>query len=242
MQEEKPYLLGMVGKLQKLADVSQNAIDDLYALEYRVEEVPAHKALVHDGQEVTNCCLLVEGYACRHKTSRDGARQIVSFHIPGDVLDLQHCLLSRADHNVQMVTGGTVAWVPIKALKDMVKKHPSIGEAFARDALIDASIFREWILNVGTRDALARVSHMLCEFLTRRDSAGLASPEAAQLPFTQEQIGDATGLTPVHVNRMLRKLREAGVVQHAGPQMMIRDWPRLQSIADFRPAYLHGAA
>ena len=124
----------------------------------------------------------------------------------------------------------------------MVQERPAINEALWRDSLIDASIFREWVLNVGRRDAKARIAHMLCEFASRRQAAGLGSPERFELPMTQEQIGDATGLTPVHVNRMLHALAADGVIVRDQREVEITDWPKMRRIADFDPAYLHAAA
>jgi CRP-like cAMP-binding protein len=166
----------------------------------------------------------------------------VSFHIPGDILDLQHLLLSRADHNVQAITEITFATVSAAELKRLAQERPAVSEALWRDTLVDASVFREWVLNVGRRDAKARIAHMLCEFAARRDAAGLGSPERFELPMTQEQIADATGLTSVHVNRMLHELARDGVVVRDKREVEITDWTRMCRIADFDSAYLHAAA
>ncbi|KQS03645.1 hypothetical protein ASG11_04795 [Sphingomonas sp. Leaf357] len=162
--------------------------------------------------------------------------------MPGDMLDLQHSLLNRADHNVQTTTAATVGWVDVEKLKGFALAHPKIAEAFARDALIDASIFREWVLNVGRRDAKTRVAHMLCEFVARREAIGISPADPMVLPFTQEQIGDATGLTSVHVNRMLRVLTTEGAFERLNGAYKIADWQKLKRLADFDPAYLHQAA
>jgi hypothetical protein len=109
-------------------------------------------------------------------------------------------------------------------------------------ALVDASVFREWVLNIGQRDAKSRVAHMLCEFAIRREAAGLGSPERFDLPMSQEQVGDATGLTSVHVNRMRRALGEDGVIDRNKRDVRITDWKRLRDIAGFDPMYLHNVA
>lgn len=232
-------LLRKIALLEHLDDDEQAAIA---SLPFELENVPAHRMLIREGSHVTHCSLLVRGFACRHKMARTGKRQIVAFHMAGDMMDLQHALLSRADHNLQMITDGIVGWVPIKTLKAVCRDYPRIAEAFAKDALIDASIFREWVLNVGSRDAKTRVAHMLCEFVARREAMGISPVEAMRLPMTQEQIGDATGLTAVHVNRMLRLLSEEGAFRHEGRELVISDWPMLKAVADFDAAYLHGLA
>ncbi len=232
----------MIRKLERLGRLDDEDRRALAALPFTVKAASAHHYLVREGSTAFDCCILLKGYACRHKATSDGGRQIVSFHLPGDILDLQHLLLARADHNVQTITAATVAWVPCASLKAIATERPAIAEVLWRDTLIDASIFREWVLNIGRRDAKARIAHMLCEFAARRDAAGLGAPERFELPMTQEQIADATGLTPVHVNRMLRALTQDGVISRRGRQFEIVDWDRMRRVADFDQAYLHAAA
>ena len=162
--------------------------------------------------------------------------------MPGDILDLQHLLLTRADHSLQTITEATFLRVPAAALRQAARDHPNVAEALWRDTLIDASVFREWVLNVGRRDAKSRIAHMLCEFAVRREAAGLGSPERFELPMTQEQIADATGLTAVHVNRTLRALSESGIIARDKRNVEIIDWDRMREVADFNPVYLHAAA
>lgn len=209
---------------------------------YRTKRIPPNYLLVKEGDPAVDCCLLIEGYACRHKTTSNGSRQIVSFQMPGDILDLQHLLLSRADHNVQSISVATVAWVRATDLRKVAHERPGLNEALWRDTLVDASIFREWVVNVGRRDAKARIAHLLCEFAARREKAGLGPLERFELPMTQEQIGDATGLTSVHVNRMLHDLEEVGVIIRNKRMIQITDWGRMCRVADFDLSYLHLAA
>lgn len=232
----------VVRKLDCLATLDHADRDALRSLPFKVKMAPSGHYLVREGDIAAECCILLHGYVCRHKTTNDGCRQIVSFHMPGDILDLQHLLLSRADHNVQTITDVTVAWVPTDDVRRIAEDRPAIARALWRDTLIDASIFREWVLNVGRRSAKSRIAHMLCEFAARREQAGLGSPERFELPMTQEQIGDATGLTPVHVNRMLQDLVREGVIVRNRRMIDIADWVKMQRIADFNPVYLHLAA
>lgn len=234
--------VGLIGKLEKLAELNSKDREKILSLPDSRQRVRAGDYLVTEGSDTSRCCLLVEGYACRHKYTADGKRQIVSFHMAGDILDIQHLLLPIADHNVEAITDATVAWVSSQELKALAWERPNIGQALWRDTLIDASIFREWVLNVGRRDALTRISHMLCEFVVRAQAAGLGSAETCELPLTQEQIADATGMTSVHVNRMLRILREEGVIAIRERKMEVINWNGLRQIAAFDAAYLHAAA
>jgi CRP-like cAMP-binding protein len=231
-------LLEKLERLTRLQDSDRRLIDGLPVTQ---RDPGANHFLVREGQPVAECCVLISGFACRHKLAANGGRQIVSFHLAGDMLDLQHVLLDRADHNVETITEARVAWIPKADLRRVAAASPRLGAAFWRDTLIDASIFREWVLNVGRRDAKTRVAHMLCEFAARCETAGLGSPQHFRLPMTQEQIADATGLTSVHVNRMLRALEQDGALSRDRREIRISDWAAMQRIADFDPGYLHAA-
>jgi CRP-like cAMP-binding protein len=235
----KSRLAAMLRKLERLVALDKDDVAAIESLPWREDHARGGTNIIREGARVIECCLLASGYAARSKLTRDGRRQIVSFHIAGDMVDLQHLLLARADHNVELITDATLLWVPVEALRDVTFQRANIGRAFWHDTLIDASIFREWVLNVGQRDGRARVAHMLCEFAYRRAGAGLGSIEEFDLPMTQEQIADATGMTPIHVNRMVAALRTEGVISREKRRVEIKDWGKLQRIADFDPAYLH---
>jgi CRP-like cAMP-binding protein len=237
--EPLEWLIQKIGLLAELTDEDRGAIRTLPA---SLRTVRALHHLVREGDRPMECCLLVDGFACRYKVTATGNRQIVSFHMRGDVLDLQHLLLPTADHHVQTITEATVAWIPKAAMVALARARPAVGKALWKDSLIDASIFREWVLNVGRRDAKSRIAHMLCEFIVRCEAVGLGSAERLDLPMTQEQIADATGLTSVHVNRMLRVLAEEGVISRRGRQIQVEDWDLMRKVADFDPVYLHEAA
>ncbi|RYG99982.1 MAG: Crp/Fnr family transcriptional regulator [Alphaproteobacteria bacterium] len=239
---ERSELSQVVAKLESLNSLDASALDAIYALPCRIKQVPCGSSIVSDGQLVSECCFLLQGYACRNKTGSDGGRQIVSFHFPGDILDIQHLFIERADHNVQAISDVQLAFVPTSALRAAAQNHPDLAISLWRDSLIDASVFREWVLNVGRRDAKKRIAHMLCEFAVRAEKAGLGSRACFTLPMTQEQIGDATGLTPVHVNRMLRSLTEGGAISRQGREYRVADWGMMCRTADFCEEYLHLAA
>ena len=173
------------------------------------------------------------------KVTVEGARQIVSVHIPGDFVDLEGSLLNVADHNVQALTRCEVLFIPRDAVRDLIIGHPRIGMAMWVDTLIDGSIFREWMVNLGRRDARARIAHLLCEIARRLEVAGLAEDYRYELPMTQEQLADATGLTSVHVNRVLQALAREGLIERNKRFVGIPDWERLRQTAGFTEIYLH---
>jgi CRP-like cAMP-binding protein len=182
---------------------------------------------------------VTSGFAFRQKLTVQGTRQIVSIHMTGDILDLQHLFLRKADHNVQALTRLETVELDREALRALAFARPAIAEAMWVDALIDSSIFREWVMNVGRRDARSRIAHLLCEFATRMDAMGLGTGDSYELPMTQEQIGDATGLTSVHVNRTLKSLAADGLVHRSRRYLSFSDWDSIRSVGDFSALYLH---
>lgn len=242
MSFELSTLQPVMRKLQTLSPLTEADREALAGLAFRLENVTAGRSLVREGDLPVQCCLLLTGYAFRHKATSGGKRQILSFHFAGDFLDLQHVKLARADHSVDALTDAQVAWVSNAELNRVIRESPTIADALWRDALIDASVFREWVLNVGRRDGRTRVAHLLCEFAARREAASVGHAHRFELPMTQEHIADATGLTVVHVNRMLRTLSNEGAISHEGRHLFVSNWSHLQRIAGFHPAYLHMAA
>ena len=195
--------------------------------------------LVREGQQATECALLLRGLAFRQKLVRDGSRQIISFHVPTEFVDLQNALLGTADHNVQSVNRTEAAMIPRSAILDLAMARPAIRIAIWTDTLIDSSIFREWVVNVGRRDSRARIAHLLCELAIRLERTGTGGDGTFDFPVTQEQLADATGLTPVHTNRVLQSLRKDGLISLAANRLKILDWKKLAEAGDFSERYLH---
>ena len=195
--------------------------------------------LVREGEPTTSCMLLVSGFAFRQKLVDSGARPIVSFHIPGEFLDIQNCLLETADHNVQALSRISTAVIAKAPLLELMERRPNIRKALWTDSLSEASVFREWVVNVGRRDARQRIAHLLCELAARLRSAGLVNGEMYEFPLTQEQIADATGLTSVHTNRTLQTLRKDRLISLNNGKMSVLDWDGLADAGDFSERYLH---
>jgi CRP-like cAMP-binding protein len=160
-------------------------------------------------------------------------------HIPGDALDFQNLFLDVSDHSVQTLTRAEAAFVPIRDLQVLARERPAVGHAILVKILVEASIFREWVLNVGRRDSKMRVAHLLCELGVRLDAEGLTEDYAYELPMTQEQLADAVGLTSVHVNRTLKALEAEGLIVRSKRSVSFPDWKRLRAVGDFNQRYLH---
>jgi CRP-like cAMP-binding protein len=204
-----------------------------------IRELPAGKLIVRAGSVVQHSTLLFEGLCCRYKDLSDGQRQIMETHVAGDFLDLHGMLLKQLDHNVGTLTPVRFAMVPHERLRALSESHPHLTRMLWFSTLLDAAIHRERILSIGRRDALARIAHLLCEMYLRLEVVGLAAEYRYHLPMTQADLADANGLTSVHVNRMLKKLRDDGLVTFRGSEVVIHDWDALQRRAEFDPVYLH---
>jgi CRP-like cAMP-binding protein len=232
-------LAPMLRKFEMRASFDDGDREALLSLPYRLHAVEPSVYIVREGERLERCCLIVSGFALRHKVTIEGARQIVSVHIPGDFVDLEGALLNVADHNVQALTRCELAFIPRTAMRALILSHPRIATAMWIDTLIDSSIFREWVVNVGRRDARSRIAHLLCEFARRLEVAGLAEEYDYELPMTQEQIADATGLTAVHVNRVLMGLARDGLIERHRRHVRIPEWEALRRVAGFSEVYLH---
>jgi CRP-like cAMP-binding protein len=226
-------------KLERRAELQEADRAALLRLPFRLRSVGPSQYIVREGDLTNECCLIVDGFAYRQKTTVEGARQILSIHMPGDFVDLEASLLRQADHNIQTLARCELAMVPVAAIRALNREHPALAQAMWIDTLIDGSIFREWILNIGQRDAKARVAHILCEFAKRLELAGLGTEAGYEFPLTQEQLGDATGLTPVHINRTLKALEKDGLIFRKRRLIQIPNWQRLRDIAGFSETYLH---
>lgn len=232
-------LAPLVRKLEYSRPLSESDRNAVLALPFTLRTIEPHGYVVRDGDKPTHSCLLRAGFVIRHKIVADGARQICSVHMAGDMVDLQNSLLETADHNVQALTRAEVAFIPRDAIKAIAFERPAVGLAMWFDTLVDGSIFREWIANVGRRNARQRLAHLLCEFALRLEAAGLGKQGDYTLPMTQEQLADCTGLTAVHVNRTLRGLDADGVIARTKRTVTVADWKRLAEEGDFSSAYLH---
>jgi CRP-like cAMP-binding protein len=230
----------LVEKLAYRAELDAQERAAIMALPFAIRSFERGQFIVRERELATHSCVMLGGFSIRSKLVATGHRQIVAIHMKGEVVDLQNSLLKVADHSVQMLTAGSVAMIPREEVVRLTLERPAIGHAMWIDTLVDGSIFREWIANIGRRDARARIAHLLCEFSVRLRIAGLEEEAHYELPMTQEQIADATGLTSVHVNRTIKTLEREGLIERASPRAIsIGDWRKLAEVGDFDSNYLH---
>lgn len=232
-------LTAFADKLEGRSPLSAADREALLALPHKIKPLRRHEFIVREDETPRNCCVLMAGFAIRHKVAGNGLRQIFSIHMRGEAVDLHNSLLGKSDHNLEMLNSGEGAFIPVDAIRDLALTHPMVGQAMWYETLVDASIFREWTLNVGRRDARSRMSHMLCEFAVRLEAAGLGESADYELPMTQEELADTLALTPIHVSRTLKALADEGLVKRTKRSVKILDWHALAKLGDFDPGYLH---
>ncbi len=239
MQIRVPPLERLITKLETIAVLSAPAKAALGALPLRLAQFEENADIVRQGDRPHECGLIVEGFVCRYKLLGEGQRQIMSFHIPGDIPDLLSLHLRVMDHSLAALTPVVAGFIPHAAVHELVMAVPEVAAVFWRDTLIDSAVFREWLAGVGRRSAHQRIAHVICEVYVRLRSVGLADGESFQLPVTQVELADSLGLSAVHVNRVLQDLRREGLIDYRGRFVVIGDWPGLKARGDFDPDYLH---
>ena len=219
-----------------LSEEERQAIADLPAYAAQIE---TNRDFVKLGEEVDSATFVVEGLVGRFGQGRDGNRQIVAIHMPGDMANLNSVVAPSAGAALQALSVTTVLRVPHKGLRELAQLHPAIAAAFWLESAVDASVLAEWIVNVGRRDSLSRTAHLLCELACRQADPDGAAKRAFGFPATQSHMADMLGLTPVHVNRMIRQLRDSEIAVVGARMVQIIDWDRLADTGDFDGAYLH---
>lgn len=219
-----------------LSEEERQAIADLPA---HAAQIATNRDFVELGEEVDSATFVVEGLVGRFGQGRDGNRQIVALHLPGDVANLDSVVAPSAGAALQALAVTTVLRIPHKGLRDLAQHYPAIAAAFWLESAVDAAVLAEWIVNVGRRDALSRLAHLVCELACRQAEPNGEPKRMFRFPATQNHVADMLGLTPVHVNRMIRRLKDEGMAAVGARMVDIMNWDRLARLGDFDGAYLH---
>ena len=237
--DRKLVLAALFRRLNTVTGLDEADAAAIRALPINVRHWEAGRVVVSDASRPTDCVLIVEGFCVRSKTIMTGQRQILSIHIPGEIPDLQSLHLHRMDHDLVAVAPSTLGFITHASLRALTRACPNIAELLWRDTLIDAAIFREWIVNVGQRPAANRLAHTVVELRQRLAVIGRASGDTFEMPLTQEQISEALGITAVHANRIIRQLRDDGIVDINRGRVTVLDESKLFELAQFDDRYLH---
>lgn len=230
----------LIAKLEHFARLSEDERQFLGNLVgQRGRRIGAREDIVREGESPTTMSFVREGWACRYKTLEDGRRQIISFFLPGDVCDFYAFVTREMDHSIAAITPVSIAEIGRSTFDELAANYPRLWRALQWDSMVTSAIQREWTVNLGQRDAFERLSHLLCELFVRLAAAGLTDGDACDFPLTQTDLGEATGLSTVHVNRTLRELREANLIVLKDRTLRIPDIAALKRHAMFNANYLH---
>ena len=229
----------LIRKLESIFRLTDDERQALKDLPMQVVALKENQDIVRVGDRPSRSCLILSGLTCTYKLTGDGKRQIHNFHIPGDIPDLQSLHLEVLDNSLGTLTPCSVGFITHEVLDKLFERHYRIAKAFWRETLIDGAIFREWMTSIGQREAYPRIAHLLCEMLVRLRAVGLVNGHSCSWPITQTEIGDALGITTVHVNRVLKAMRADGLIELKGTRLTIPNWDRLKEAGDFDPTYLH---
>ena len=227
-------------KLEQFATFSgeeRRRLDALIAM--RHQAYAAKDDILAEGERVNSIHVDLSGLAARYKVLDEGERQIMGFLIPGDISDVEVFVLEKMDHGIAAISNTVCAIIPADTIKGLLTEMSSLTQALWWSTMTDSAVLRERIIDHGRRDAHERIAHLFCEMLIRDRIVGMAQDDAIPVPLTQEELADATGLTPVHVNRTLKQLREDGLIELKARTLRIVDPKGLRKVARFNANYLH---
>lgn len=229
----------LIQRLQLIADLNDDDRDAVRALRFETRTLQVDVDIVRDGDVLDRCCLIIDGTTARYRMMENGKRQIVAFHITGDIPDLQSLHIKKISHSLATLSPSEVAMVSHKDIWAACLDRPRLNAALWLETLIDAAIYREWIISLGQYSALDRTARLLCELIYRMKGMGLGRGEEFFIPLTQSDFAEALGLTVVSVNRAFQKLQRDQIVSRERARIVVRNWERLAAIGKFDPDYLH---
>jgi CRP-like cAMP-binding protein len=230
----------LIRKLERYAPLPEEYRQTLRALPWRIQDFPRGGVIVHQGQVCEESCLVVAGTTLRYKVLPDGLRQIVAMQVPGDFADLHSFVLKPIDHAISAAVPSRIARLAHTAISHLLKTHPDMARWLLWDLSLDAAISREWLAALGRRTAYQQLAHLFCELYLRLSWAGQVKDHGFELALNQAELGDACGLSTVHVNRSLQALRRDGLIVLENHHLTIPNLGGLCTAAAFDQSYLHG--
>jgi len=229
----------LLKRLRATTDISPGDEQFISDLPIATKRLDGGEIIVSYGDRPSACCLVIDGFVIRSKIVADGQRQILAFHQPGDIPDLQSLFLHVLDHDVSTLNECLLGFIPHTAMRELVTSRPMIAHALWRDTLVDASIFREWICNIGQRSALSRLGHVVLEIYKRLKLIGRVDGTSFYFPATQVVFAESIGTSVVHMNRVVQELRGLGILELNRGWITILDEAKLTAVSDFDELYLH---
>lgn len=228
-----------VDKLNGFCTLKSVEVAALEEATSRPMKVALRADLIREGDRPGPVFIMLEGWACRYKILPNGTRQILAYLMPGDCCDLNVGLLAEMDHSIQAITSALVATVERSDMDAILDKHRGIAKAMYISQLVDEGTMRAWITSMGRRTSVERVAHLMCELYLRARNVGLPFEPDLKLPLSQLLLADSLGMTPVHLNRVLKQLRLSGAMTLQRGSLHIVNPAKLLHIAGFDENYLH---
>jgi CRP-like cAMP-binding protein len=228
----------LIERLRKSIGLREDDSRALASMPMLVKSFRNGEYISREGERITQCCLVLSGFLYRQKVI-GGRTQILSYYVPGDLPDLHSLHLPVMDHDLRSAGNSKVAFVSHAFLRPLLQTWPSLAHVLWRETLVDAAINREWVASLGSRNALSRTAHLICELACRLEIVGESVGDEFQVPLTQQQLADITGLSTVHLNRTLQELRRRGLIVWRKTSVALLNRKELEEIAEFQPDYLH---
>ncbi len=225
----------LADRLTSIADLSDDDLELLTRMPSTIAHFASHDRILRMADRPSRCCLLLQGYLC-WKDDNDG--QITSIHVPGDIPDFYATIAPSLAAHLTALGPAVVAFVPHAFFHEISSLSPNLRRALQLLSLIDAACLRNWIINLGSRDSLTRVAHLICEIVVRLRAVGLANDGRLPSPFTQSDLASACAISAVHANRIIQELRRRQILTWQSRIITIRNWQALSRLAGFESDYL----
>lgn len=229
----------LIATIQERYAFSAEEADMLRSKMTETVEIKAGQQLVPEAEKINYSSLLVEGLSCRSKYNAGGSRQIMQFNIPGDFVDLHSYPLEYLDHSISALTDCRIVKLQHRDITAIIESDARLARILWFATMVDASIHREWLVCIGSRAGATRVAHLFCEMFYRLRVVGLTEDTSYNFPITQAELAEALGFTSVHINRMLRELRDEELATFRGKVVQIHNLKALEEFAEFNPDYLY---
>ncbi len=229
----------LIGRLNRFVKLGLDECTAIEAMTRSQRTLGPGQALAREGTRPESICLMLDGFAYRYRHLADGRRQILGYLLPGDLCDTQFAFFDECDHDIGTLCTSRVASIPLTTLMSTIAKFPKIERGLLMMSIVDGAINREWLLNLGKRQAFEKLGHFFCELTMRfHNIHDDARGKEVDVPLTQAELADTMGLTVVHVNRVLQRFRREGLLNWSRRHFHILDFERLATLSGFDPRYL----
>ena len=230
-------LTKLADRLTSLIELSGDDLELLARMPSSIRSFASHHDIWRKNDEPSVCCVLLQGYVCWKDTDA-GAGQITSIYVPGDVPNLYTMVSPAVTATLCTLSPVVAAFVPHAFFREAKAESARLAHALTLTSLAETATLRTWLTNLGSRDSLSRVAHLICEITVRLRAVGLGRDLRFPSPFTQPDLAAICGISPVHANRTIQELRRRALLHWHSRTIAVNDWAGLVRLADFNADYL----